>query len=273
MLTFNRLGYHGRFGNQLFQFATAFSVSKKLNYDLVLPKQNLYETETHYADVPFNAYCNLLECFKINENYFKIIDKNAMNNYSERHFHFDPNVFNVPNNTSLNGYFQSEKYFLNCLDELLEELTFRTEIIEAAKDLLPKVDKELVSIHVRRGDSTLNLHYHSLIGLEFINPAIDTYFNTDKYHFCVFSDDIEWCRNVWGGKENFTLVKGNNQHEDFAAMSLCDHHIIGNSTFSWWSSYLSKNKNKMVIAPKNWFGPGYAHYSLEDLYPQNCIIL
>lgn len=274
MITFDRIGYYGRFGNQVFQFALTFSVSKKLGYDLILPINNLNnKREEHARDKKFDAYCNLLECFDIDTIYFGNYNQQIRSTFTEKQFHFDESVFNVPDNTNFSGYFQSEKYFLHCVDELMTQLTIKPEIIASAKKLLPITDKELVSIHVRRGDNAIPQIFHPCVGLEYINPAIDQYFNDDKYHFCVVSDDPNWCRDIWKDKNNFTIIEGENQHVDFAVLSLCDHHIISNSTFSWWSSYISKNKNKIIIAPKNWFGVGYNHYSLKDLYSEKMIIL
>jgi len=274
MVTFNTIGYHGRMGNQLFQFAVCFGVSKKLGYNLILPKQNVFNKITQQArDKNFDAYCQLLECFDINPDYFG--DVNYNNLYNEKHFHYDENIFQIRDNTNLHGYFQSEKYFHHCLPELLKELKIKEENIFEAKKLLPVTEKELVSIHVRRGDNVIPTVplYHPCVGLEFITPALETNFNDKKYHFCIVSDDPTWCREIWKDRDNFTIIQGANQYVDFAALSLCDHHIISNSTFSWWSSYLSKNENKKIIAPKNWFGDGYAHHSLKDLYTQNMIIL
>jgi hypothetical protein len=57
-------------------------------------------------------------------------------------------------------------------------------------------------------------------------------------------------------------------------MSLCNYNIIGNSTFSWWSSYLNLNNETITIAPKSeWFGPGYRGVVLDDLFPKTWICL
>jgi hypothetical protein len=273
MITFSNIGYYGRFGNQLFQFALAFSVAKKTGYDLILPYENLINRRIQNArDKSFDAYCNLLECFDINQNYFGNYKQPIKYIFNESQFHYDENVFNVHDNTSFHGYFQSEKYFIHCREELLNELTIKSDILNSAEKLLPKTDKQLVSIHVRRGDNAIPQIYHPCVGLEFINPVIEEFFNTDEYHFCIISDDPNWCREIWKDKENFSVLEGDNQHVDFAILSLCDHHIISNSSFSWWSSYISKNKDKKIIAPKNWFGIGYAHYNLDDLHNNKTII-
>jgi hypothetical protein len=154
----------------------------------------------------------------------------------------------------------------------MDILKFKDSIITSAKSYLPKTDKTLVSIHVRRTDAAVPNPYHPLTGLDFFNPAIE-HFNKDEYHFVVCSDDYEWCNNVWGNDENFTVVNSKSPYVDLCVMSLCDHHIISNSSFSWWSSYLSKNKNKKIIAPIKWLGTGYSTYITDDLYTENMIKL
>jgi hypothetical protein len=273
MITFNNIGNYGRFGNQLFQFASVIGIGDKLNYDVVFPKKNLspITTSTTRENKNFVAYFEINECFDVDQNFFTddlIIEHNA----SERFFHFDENLFNISDNTNVSGYLQSEKYFKHCSDKIKNILTFKESVLTSAKSFLPKTDKTLVSIHVRRTDAAVPNPYHPLTGLDFFNPAID-HFNKDEHHFVVCSDDYDWCNSVWGNDENFTVINSNSPYIDLCIMSLCDHHIISNSSFSWWSSYLSKNENKKIIAPINWLGPAYSSYNLDDLYTENMIKL
>jgi hypothetical protein len=271
MITCNNIGNNGRFGNQLFQFASVIGIADKLNYDVFFPKQNLKpmgESSTR-ENKKFVAYFEINECFDVDQNFFS--DNIKINqNVSERFFHFDEKLFNINDNTNINGYLQSEKYFKHCSDKIKDILKFKDSILESANSFLPKTTKQLVAIHVRRGDNAVPNPYHPCIGLEFINPAIEM-FNTDEYQFVICSDDYDWCNNVWGDNKNFTIVNSNSPYIDLCIMSLCDHHIISNSSFSWWSSYLSKNNNKKIIAPSNWFGIAYSSYITDDLYTENMI--
>ena len=274
MITNLNIGYNGRFGNQLFQFASTIGIGRKLGYEIKFPIQNINNGVTHNtADgKPFVAKLNITECFNIDKSFF---DDNVQPQFfkNERFFHFDDEIFNINDNTSVNGYFQSEKYFEHCKDEILNILEIKPEILKSAYELLPKVNKELVSIHIRRSDYLVLGDYHSLNGVDYVNKAIELISGVDSYHFVVCSDDVDWCESIWGGNKNFTIIKSDSSYIDFTTMSLCHHHIISNSSFSWWSSYLSKNKNKKIIAPSNWFGPNMSGTILKDLYTKHMVII
>lgn len=273
MITCLNIGYNGRFGNQIFQFATLLGIADKKGYEPVIPLRNLNNqiVQKTMDGKSFNARFELNDCFDINSNFFS---ENIIVNYNknESHFHFDEDMFNIPDFTNINGYFQTEKYFEHCEDNILSVLKFKNNILNDATNLLPKKSKKLVSIHIRRGDYTTPNPYHPLNGIEYVNKAIKEFKNND-YHFIVFSDDNDWCESIWGSDKNFTIFKSNSHFIDFCAMSLCDHNIISNSSFSWWASYLNKNKNKKIIAPKNWFGDGFSQYIMKDLYTKKMIII
>lgn len=274
MITNSRIGYNGRFGNQLFQFASTIGIARKMGYDVFFPKSNITNgIQARNADnKPFIAKLDIVDCFDINDKYFT--DNIVVNNQvDERFFHFDDQLFNINDNVNLYGYLQSEKYFTHCKDEIIDILKIKPDFIEIADDLLPKIDKELVAIHIRRGDYIHISDYHSLNGVEYVNSAIERLGNKDKYHFVVCSDDAKWCEEIWGSDDSFSVMKTNSSYIDFAIMTLCNHFIISNSSFSWWGSYLSKNPDKIVIAPKNWFGPKATNNNTTDLYRSDMIII
>mgnify|MGYP001462963489 CR=1 FL=1 len=143
--------------------------------------------------------------------------------------------------------------------------------------------KEIVSIHVRRGDYVPSkVRYsdgittysperhlkHPLMPVEYFQAAASEFKNVI---FLVFSDnlkDIDWCKNSLMIKN--TIFVHNDDLIDFKMMQYCDHNIISNSSFSWWSAWLNSNPGKSVISPKedNWFGEYYAHYDMSDLIPK-----
>jgi hypothetical protein len=219
----------------------------------------------------FISRFELQDCFEIDDSYFS---DNIQTNHrkDEPYFHFDESFFNINDGTDISGYFQTGKYFSHCKSKILEVLTFKSEVLEKAKNLLPKTDKELVSIHVRRGDYAIPNPFHPVVSDVYLEKSIN-HFNDEKYQFLVFSDDLEWCRQKWSDSDRFTFFSSDSHFVDFCAMSLCQHHIISNSSFSWWSSYLSKNENKIVIAPKKWFGTGYSSHNTSDLYTEDMIII
>jgi hypothetical protein len=271
MITNLGIGYNGRLGNQLFQFAALYGTAKINGYEFVIPRSN---TNANYSKTmdgkPVVFRLELVDCFEIDHllgepKYISLVAR-------ERHFHFDNSILIIPDNTTLDGYFQSERYFVHCKDDLLDTLRFKSEIVDRAKTLLPRKVNQLVSIHVRRGDYTFPNPYHPVLGTEYFNPAISL-FPGEDFHFVVFSDDPQWCRDTWGEDERFTIVDSGDTFADLCAMSMCDHNIISNSSFSWWASYLNKNEQKTIIAPARWFGTGYKDHILSDLYTKEMKVI
>lgn len=163
----------------------------------------------------------------------------------------------------LSGYFQSEKYFIDFKDEVI------TTIKEQLGFNISKPNNK-ISIHIRRGDYVGN-ECHPHITLEYINSAIN-YFKELGYNdkdFIVFTDDVRWCRvNL-----PYPISINRTAREDMELMSCCEHNIIANSSFSWWGAWLNQNPNKIVIAPKIWFGGRKANLNTKDLYCKTWIVL
>ena len=264
MITNLHIGYNGRLGNQIFQFAAVFGIAKLNGYGFFLPSTNTRPAQSNTMDgKPCVFRLELADCFDLDHLLKEPAGITQM--ATERHFHYDDSITMVPDGTTLNGYFQTDRYFSHCKQELVDVLKFKDSIKVAAKEALPDNGKKLVSLHVRRGDYLHPNPHHPLIGVDYFDEAIK-HFEGEDYHFVVFSDDTAWCRDIWGEDPRFTVIDTGSNFIDLCAMSMCDHNIITNSSFSWWGSYLNRNAEKKVIAPKKWFGPGYADYDLGDLY-------
>ena len=115
--------------------------------------------------------------------------------------------------------------------------------------------------------------YHPLLSDEYLKKSMSMF---DNCVFLVFSDsqkDIDWCKeNIEG--DHLLFSEGHDDLTDFGLQSACDHNIIANSSFSWWSAYLNDNPDKVVVAPKSrWFGAGLAHHNLKDLFPEEWKLL
>jgi hypothetical protein len=264
MIYFRSIGYMGRLGNQMFQFAAAIGIAKERGFEAGIPIENFtremgngpIDTKTGEK---MNVKCDLSDCFNLPSKYlipFSEIKPQYI--YYERDFKFNPEVLSLGSNTDLSGYFQSEKYFEKYREEILEIFTFKEEYVKEAKSFLEKIrslsaGKDIVSLHVRRGDYTLYPNHHPVCSDDYYQSAIGK-FDLENSVFLVFSDDIEWCKNKFEG-DNFIFSDTNNPYLDLAIMPLCDHHIIANSSFSWWGAWLNRSDKKRVVAPSRWFGP------------------
>ncbi len=178
--------------------------------------------------------------------------------YREQDTVYDPFLTEKTSaNTYLVGYFQSEHYFKNIENSLRQELSF-TNGGGVSVDDLPS-DCDLVSLHVRRGDYVSNLHtnrVHGLCSLEYYQKSAAYVANrTEKVHFIVFSDDQPWVKRYLELSYPVTFLEGNqgqDSYKDMRLMSLCQHHIVANSSFSWWGAWLNPSPNKIVVAPDRW---------------------
>lgn len=272
MITFNKIGYMGRLGNQMFQYATLLGVASKNGITAGIPLKNNSKINPEGCyDKHMNKWIpykfDLPDCFNLS-----IIDSSNINNvvnYNERMHEFDESVFNIKDGTNLEGYFQTEKYFKHIESDIRNEFIFKKEIIDKCLEIKGN-HKNIVSIHFRRGDYLGDADKFPPLELEYYQTAIDM-FNDKEYTFFIFSDDIHWCKNIFGDDEKIIYIEGNNQFVDMCLMSMCEHNIIANSTFSWWGAWLNSNPNKRVIGPLKWFGPGLSHLNTNDVIPENWI--
>ena len=176
------------------------------------------------------------------------------------------------------GYWQSEKYFVERSETIRSDFTFRIPLDVCNRELVATLDRaNTVSLHIRRGDYANNSKTkatHGLCSLDYYQAAVNYVAErVESPRFFVFSDDIAWA------KENLKIKfpcqyighnQGTNSYIDMQLMSLCKHHIIANSSFSWWGAWLNPNVSKIVIAPSRWFAkPTNVH----DLFPPGWVML
>jgi hypothetical protein len=280
MITFSELGRMGLFANQMFQLATLIGVSEKTGHELKLPRENTNHEFGQFYNLATgktkHIYMEMQECFEVPDKYFAPraeVMGNIQQQYKEPFFNFDKNIFDIPDGTDINGFFQSDKYFRDAESTVRSVFTFKPEIQERAKRELDKIrqDVPLVSIHVRRGDYVFNSGNHTVVDLDFYSDVIGKFFSDQPYQFVVFSDDVEWCKNAFEGGY---VIDINDARTEMCMMSMCDHHIIGNSTFSWWGAWLNPNPQKIVVAPSQWFGPNIAgKNNIMDVLPQTWFFL
>ena len=287
----SKIGNKTLLGAQMSAYATLYFVSKELNQELVFFKRFNKQRRVRmglrhsYTDfgcklyIPFEIPNKLLDekiktCFIYkfinNKIYFEKYFPNSING-------FDNNIFylNSANNYDIQSPFGLYKHWKNYLDEILNIFTFRKNIYNEALERINEIKNhnnnftELVSVHFRRGDyltvSSLNL------SLKYYLEAFKI-FQEPKYSFLIFSDDINYCKQIeLLNKKNVYFLEGNTDHVDMCMMSMCDHNIIANSSFSFWGALLNKNKNKIVVCPKNYIGEAdqYNQYMNGNYYPSH----
>jgi hypothetical protein len=175
------------------------------------------------------------------------------------------------------GGWHSEKYFINIKDKVLDTFQFNLKNIDKENlNILERIKKaNSVSVHVRRGDF-LDSHNYSKLGavctLNYFVTAIEKMKTlVDHPHFFFFTNDDAWVKNHFNGPE-FTLIDINRKGDSWKDMFLisnCSHHINSNGSFSWWSSWLNRSGQAIVIVPKNFL----ANIHFEDIYPESWIQL
>jgi hypothetical protein len=282
MISFKNIGLESaRLGNQMSQYATVLGLAYKNNYKFAIPYQNEHKSGTMFNLDPnvqkwIRVNFRVPEGFNITAPNLEIEDELLLtNNYEEFTTGFDPNFFNTPDNTNIHGYFQCEKYWEHIEHIIKKEFTFKDKFRLEAEEQINNIKikhNELISIHVRRGDYVGNQNRHPLQPLEYYQSALD-HFNDKEYAYVIFSDDTPWCKDYFGEDERIYYIDKNIDFVDMCMMSLCNHNIIANSTFSWWGAWLNNNPNKIVIAPSNWLGPEIKHIQSDNIYCKKWIII
>jgi len=260
MITFDRIGYMGRLGNQMFQFASTIGIAKDLKLDARFPIENCFNpSPTGPFDQSLGSNemvkCDLLECFEIDQYYF--IPRRHISyteTYTETDFKHDPGTQKIGDFVNLDGYFQTEKYFIRHQNHIVSQFRFKENILESARSFIGAKKNRVASIHIRRGDYVMYPSHHPVCPMDYYSESISELESKNPgISFLVFSDDLDWCRSNFKG-DKFTVCDINNPYIEMCAMSLCDDNIIANSSFSWWGAWLNRKEDKTVIAPSKWFG-------------------
>ena len=263
MLAFNHLGHLGRLGNQMFQYASLRGIAARRGYDFGIPPSKFEdEWRSH----------QLFEVFdlpNLSRSNIKYLDGGNAPVAQERFFHFDQLLFDqCPNDVSLFGFFQSEKYFKHIENSILEDFTFRDHILEPCKEITESFENP-VSLHVRRTDYLTNNANHHNLDLIYYEEALKHF---DGRQVIVFSDDPEWCQEQeLFSDDRFLVSESGDNTIDLCLMTLCTDHIVANSSFSWWGAWLAKSEK--VIAPSKWFGPNNNDKETKDLIPETWTVI
>jgi len=284
MITFHKLGELGRLGNRLFQYSALKGLALKTGYEVKIPNPKT---------MSWHGQICLLDKFNIDCDYLNQDDANGLQYlYGEPNWKtYDENFFNIPDNSTIEGFFQSTFYFEHCSEQIKKELTPKQEYLDKATKFIDYLkgqhNCEIVSVHVRRGDNMTNGQTGLIQAFE-PGGMYEAYFNEAKkvfegknVKFLVFTGgqrfnednkiDVDWCRSFFKGDE-FLFSEGNQQIDDFSLIMSCDHNILSHaSSFGWWASYVNPNPNKIVVAPK-YYHPDEPSLIREKFYPKEYIL-
>lgn len=267
-------------GNALYEYATLFGVGCRLNLDIRIPKG-----ENHIHQPTGQKIWQLKEIFDIKTPYITEDElKNIKYTYTEKHKGFNSEIFDeVIDNTNLVGFFQNENYFNHCENELRKQLIFKKDWVYEAFNQFSKLGidpQKSIAIHVRRKDYTKLPEFHPVLPMSYYFNALN-YLNSElvkkddsirNYDILVFSDDINSCKLDFG--DNFKFIENEGETSnivDLVMYSLCSHYILANSTYGLWGAWLGDSKKeKVIIAPRLWFGPGYS-FGGQEIAWQRCI--
>jgi hypothetical protein len=200
--------------------------------------------------------------------------------YTEKTFTFDAAVLILPDGVYLDGYWQTEKYFADFSDVIRRDFTVRDAPSAANQAWLERIAQaHSVSLHIRRGDYMSNpaaAAVHGICDLSYYESAVAYLrqaMGLDPELF-VFSDDPDWVAANLRLPYQMHLIRGNDaitNYEDLRLMTACRHHIVANSSFSWWGAWLDARADSITVAPVRWFAGKVP--DARDLVPQRWVRL
>lgn len=270
-ITMTGLGQSGGLCSQLQTYASLLAVAKANNKKLVFTQESLDGYEATY--ITGEQFHSKIRIFDLLDLEYEVVDKSVTNTFEDKHINFhtttyDETLFHLDPNTNYNlvGRFDLYTYWYNTIGNEVANWTYTPELQKQAIERFNHIqntfnnDNPIVSVHVRAGDYFLPNHHFALLDSQYYESAIlDHFWNDGDYNFVIFSNDIAYCKDMLSGDNVYYVepiggekVCTDSEKEDLALMSLCDHHIIANSSYSWWGAYLCKNPNKKIICPTNW---------------------
>lgn len=261
---------HGGLGNQLFQYAVGRAVALRTGAELLLDARLLndasrFQYDLHHFEIearvagddelpPAKGRSIAYAWWRLFGSSPRFVREQGLA-YNER-------IETIAADCYLHGYFQSQRYFADIAPTLWTELRFKQPIAGDNARMAERIGSgPSVSMHIRRGDYVTNTKAqaaHGSADLGYYRRALEEVRSRTGQDPVVylFSNDPQWVRDNMRLDAELVPVDindGQTAHEDLRLMSLCDHNIIANSTFSWWGAWLNPSHTKIVIAPVQWF--------------------
>ncbi|WP_200847918.1 alpha-1,2-fucosyltransferase [Rhizobium sp. 18055] len=285
----------GGLGNQMFQYATGRAVAHRLGVDLLVDVSSFAHYDLRRYELgDWSIPARVANADELNRagvtlappTFLRRVGRalgigQPLNTFKETSFAYDPSILNVTAPLYLDGYWQSERYFSDIAGLLRQDFVLSEQADAKNKAMASMIDSagsHAVSLHIRRGDYVSNqqtAQYHGVCSLDYYRAAVDHVAqHVFDPHFFVFSDDLAWVSENLKLDHPMTLVDVNNADKgawDMALMMACRHHVIANSSFSWWGAWLNPHEEKIVVAPRHWFSG--ATHDTSHLVPSSWVRL
>lgn len=281
----------GGLGNQMFQYAAARALSSAKKETLLLDTSSFASYTLHQGfelsklfageiciarDTDVNHVLGWQAAPRI-RNFLhrpKLAWLRKANLIIEPSFHYWSGLQRAPDDCYLMGYWQSERYFFDVAEEVRKDFTFKLDMSPQNIEIADKIrNTNAISLHVRRGDYVNNSVYAACTRDYYRTAILHLSKHVNAPTFFVFSDDIDWVKNNLDIDFPLHYVnhnKGSESYNDMRLMSMCQHNIIANSSFSWWGAWLNPSADKVVVAPKQWF---INNSNVNDLFPSAWVML
>lgn len=289
-LTFKNLGEHGRLGNQLYQYAALKGIAKKKGLEPKIP--DLSGKNWHGQRCLLNEFRISCAPLTPTDTPVRRIEEPYPVGYYHKSFEDT-----IPDGVDIVGFFQNTQYFSNIEDEIKQELLPKQQYLDDAKAYIESIreGREVVSVHVRRGDMTDGTNPNNgLFGEDpidqrytwgaYFDRVTDRLFQDKKpedYLFLVFvggsrsgddTTDIEWAKRHFD-YDGFHVSDSNDPMVDFSRMLCCDTNIVSQvSSFGWWTAYLNPNPDKKVFAPFDYHLDNTTQHR-SGFYPESWILV
>lgn len=259
---------HGGLGNQLFQYsfgrALTISSGRRLILDETPDKRGRFPFYLRhfafYKEMDTHQRQQCIHRNKVARKIAELVGKSPVI-IKEESLSFQEMELDLSKNFYFDGYWQSEKYFSDISDIIRSDLQITTPPSAKNQRCMDEIrSSPAISLHIRRGDYLLPVHveFHGAPSMKYYYDALRFVADrmTEEPVVYIFSDEPAWVRNNIDLPYETRVVGHNdaiNSFEDIRLMSACRHHIIANSTFSWWGAWLNRSNDKVVVAPKRWF--------------------
>lgn len=254
---------HGRLGNQMFQYAAARGLAARLGVPFALDtRRAIHKGEgvlTRVFDLDLTTPENLPPAQHERPLAYYVWRGFGLapKIYREKGLGYNPAFNSLPDGTYLHGYWQCERYFENIADDIRAAFVPRHPMTPQNAEMAQRIASgPSVSLHVRRGDY-LALGAHGVCDQAYYEAALAALTDGLKSPTVyVFSDDPQWAKDNLPLPFEKIVVDFNGpdtDYEDLRLMSLCQHNVIANSSFSWWGAWLNSNPDKRVAGPAKWF--------------------